>query len=732
MDQMHVEIPKNDAASSRAGVTVLTWGSQNADINQQYLPSVVSHLNHIFLKNHNPGHTAVQLAISDTPQNREMVSTLLAGTNIVYKLKTYNTPTINFPMNSKSIIDGAFDNHLVHSESVIEIYFSFWPASDNSARFSGYQSDLIDERLGVHVQYDIDTIHRFNPELNPERRNRNTRELNNFFSPTEKEITLEFNSYFHQNKNNAQLNAVVQAYQEKKRIAAMDSSANVLLEKLKNIISVLKDKVQKNQEIEAFSMHYRKMMLQIIGVNLTEEIKIILNKEKISLVESEKITECLENAILNIKNDENWAKLQFIHSVFEYLKHNPMTLEEKKTDEKVLLFKYFRECISRAEKSLNFAEVNKVIVYFKERHDDSEINLIKSNEDLQVLKKLISEMLSYLNPNSLVNQNIRVKLEDMFGSNQLHMNLVQIALELKAIFLNKEFFKTTIGKYFERLVNLSTEELFEAHEGLFLNVLKKLHECFEILNTGQDLAKDHILNIEEAILQTLSACLMGIHKRSELFNDEMIYDLSNESYIVGKQPDHTLSLPIKTFIKDGLDPVAMLKQMAKIAHDKDKQGFNLISYNCSSASMQVLAAGAGNKEWIFNQGELGTVFTPHIVYMRTREYLNELNNPYYEKPTPYFVAYKNCLDHYGNRAVSIAAKKDEIVKQSWGDIIKSGAEMIYSGGIAIALQTVGSVIFNQQKNLDDEATDVLKRKPNYNHMTKEERTRAQKRIRYNT
>src|SRR5690606_13377778 len=103
--------------SSRTGVTVYTWGSFDGQMKHQYLPEVTKHINSIYLQNHNPGHAAVQLTLSDTPENREMVSSILADTEIPYKIKTYKTSNIGYPMDSHNITDGTFDDASVYTES---------------------------------------------------------------------------------------------------------------------------------------------------------------------------------------------------------------------------------------------------------------------------------------------------------------------------------------------------------------------------------------------------------------------------------------------------------------------------------------------------------------------------------------------------------------------------------------------------------------------------------------
>lgn len=741
MDQIDI---RQHANSSRTGVTVFTWGSQDAHIKQQYLTSVASHLNSVFLQNHNPGHAAVQLTISDTPENLEMVSTILEGTGITYKVKTYHTPLINFPLNTTNMTQGSFDNHMANAESVIEVYFSFWPGDKNQGVFKNYQQDLAGERSGVPVNYNRDRLEELNPEIELEQRSSRRRTPKSFFRETESEITLGFTSIFHEVQGKPELNELVQSYQQYQIIATQLNFIDETQKKIKAVFEhTFKDGI-KNGQKEAISSSLRNALKKIIGLHVSGEINQLLSLDSVSKVEFEKIFEVFQTCRNNVKNKNDWLSIKFMSALYHYAEATPMSDQQKQRFAEIYEVKKLYFAALRVKKNnkdnVNIKKLNSFIV--KANLPEYSRKIMTDEQFLEFFASVKAKV-CHFDSNSMINQDIRIKIEDIIDS-RTQTNLAQKKLFLETILavelllsdearINNPEERNKIKESFELhskvIMQLYDEDLFNTKLDDFKQVFKYLQECHQMLWHAKEIDKKMISTTLNQLLDFTILYFDTTQRKANTLDPDMINQLSGQSYFLGKQPDHTLTLPIKTFIKDGLDPVAMLNQMANIAHET--QRFDLISYNCSNTTMEILSAGAGEKSWIFNQGELGTVFTPHIVYMRTREYLNELNDPYYEKPTPYFFAYKNLLDNYGSRAVAIAAKHEEISKQSFFGKIKSGIEMIYTGGVAIALETAGSIVFNEQKKLHDDATKCLKRHEDYEDMDGEEKIRARKRIRYN-
>jgi hypothetical protein len=103
----------------------------------------------------------------------------------------------------------------------------------------------------------------------------------------------------------------------------------------------------------------------------------------------------------------------------------------------------------------------------------------------------------------------------------------------------------------------------------------------------------------------------------------------------GLGPSHEIHLPIdlskldpNRLPSDGLNPLAMIDAMAKIA--KDGQEFNIIDNNCCVATSTALSCGAQdhmNRNLYFMQSEFyNAAFTPHSVMKAAIAYQKSINN----------------------------------------------------------------------------------------------------------
>jgi hypothetical protein len=228
---------------------------------------------------------------------------------------------------------------------------------------------------------------------------------------------------------------------------------------------------------------------------------------------------------------------------------------------------------------------------------------------------------------------------------------------------------------------------------------------------SQEFDEKMMVEIKKSLLKCLKKTLNEVSDQIDDINDEMINELTRGSYFVGRQPDHTLLVPIKTAFIDGLDAMAMIKEMANIA--KEKKEFDLITHNCSSTSARVLKSGAGEKGWIFDQGEWGAFFTPHIVHMRAREFLNQLNKSIYEPPKTSFFMYQRGLSFFGGRTVSAASQLYAGGKHPIKKAVLC-VDAFVSGATATALETAGDISFKIKDTLkrkyeayvDGESSDV--------------------------
>lgn len=729
IQQFEQQSPK----STRTGVTVYTWGSQDGQMKHQYLPEVAQHLNKVFLQSHNPGHASVQLTLSDTPENREMVSALLADTNIPYKAKTYKTPKIDYPMNSYSISEGAFDEASVYTESVIEVYFSYWPAGeddDESYSVTNYQDDLISERSGVPVHYNIDRLHQLNPELIPEKRNRSTRRIGNLFRQKEEEISLDFDSTVHQNQQTPFINNLTKVFQSYKMLSAQSDFIESVLKKLDGIKCVLTEKKSKENKEENFPKSLRLLVRKLMGNDNNINIIAILSKDKIN----QKDLKTIMNVISEKQNKHLdlvfWSRLKVMKILYEVLENHPLNAQQKALKEKIIyLRKIFLAAETLFKDDLNCLNTC-ISKYNLQAKDYDRLTQVETEQDLKALKEAIGELLDHDNPTNLIHQDVMVKIADIIGTNKLVKELIQMGMSMReSAYPNseegKQLFISNMNYYIQLIEACQKDMIFEDHLDELKQIEKDIKPFFLSFQETGLIDNNQANQLLTSVSRLLKEYFSSMNDKLQyVCSPETINELSGGNFIAGKQPDHQLGLPIKTFIKDGLDPIAMLKKMAEIV--KGQKSFNLVNHNCSNTTMQILAAGASDKGWIFDQGAFGTIFTPHVVYMRAREYLTQVNNPLYERPTPYYVAYKNYLDHYGSRAASIAADSENLSKESWGTIIKSYVDMTFSGAIALGLEMGGALIFSEQKRLDEEAMEGVKKLENYENMTPKEILRAKR------
>lgn len=725
--------------SSRTGVTVYTWGSYDGAIKNQYLPEVTHHINSVFLQNHNPGHASLLLTLADTPENREMVSTLLEGTGIHYKAKTYQTPKIGYPENSHTISDGAFDDASMYSESVIEIYFSYWPGDKNQGVFKDYQGDLVGERPGVPVQYNMQRLQQLNPQLTPEKRPHRGRSLSTLFRQTESEMTIGFSGFCHEIQGKQELNTLIKIYQQYQMVATKLEFIKKTEKKMQARFNHIFSDPLKLDQKEHFPGNLRKELRAIIEHNVSAEIDSILNLESISNSEFNKVNDLLIKVKDQEKQNTDWTQLSFIHALYEFSHATPLTVQQNKVFEELKPYKLLYLLALAAKNSKDGTRLNKIL---KVGDLPNLPKMVTDSKELQGLIDLLNKKIGHFNPQSLVNQDIRVKIEDILtpgrgeDDKQVKKLFLQAIFEIKELLSDESRFDVSHNEYHqiknELLKNImiianlrDKTEYFNKQMTQCNELCQHFVQVYNLFVLNKEIDKDLVKTTLNKMCQFALLHFDTLKKKADTISSDMINELSGQSYMMGKQPDHQVLVPTQTMIKEGLDPVAMLKEMANFA--REKKGFDLISFNCSNATMQILAAGAGKKGWCFTQGELGTIFTPHVVYMRAREYVNELNNPLYEHPTPYFFAYKEQLDYYGGRAVSIAAKKDKIMKEeSMFGIIKSGADMIFSGGIAMGLELAGSWVFGKQQQLHEEAMEGIKKLENYENMTPKEILRAKR------
>ena len=726
------QLDQQSPTSSRTGVTVYTWGSQDGQMKHQYLPEVTHHLNNVFLQNHNPGHASVQLTLSDTPENREIVSNLLADTDIPYKAKTYKTAKIGYPMDSHSINEAVFGDAVVYTESVIEVYFSYWPAGedDDSYSLTNYQNDLMSERSGIHVNYNFDRLHQLNPELMPEQRPRSTRRVGNFFRQKEEEIMLGFDGMVHQNQYTPFINTLANVFQSHGMLSAKSDFIESVLKKIEGIEDILEEKKLKAIDEERFPKSLKALISKLLEKDKNIDIQNILLKDKVNKKDLKTIITIIAEKKERHFDAVFWSKLKVMQSLYEVLENHPLNSQQMILKGKIVyLRKIFLAAEQLFENDLNC--LNSCIAkYNLQAKDYDRLTQVETEQDLDVLKEAIEELLDYDNPTALVHQDVIVKIGDVMGSNKLVKALIQMGMNMREFeYANteegKQLFTKNMNDYLSLIEQCHKSEIFEDFKDELKKTKKEIKKFLLSFNeTGlldQNKANQLLISVRSLLKEYFSS-MNG--KLRHICSPETINELSGGNFISGKQPDHQLLLPVKTVIKEGLDPVLMLKQMVAIV--KSKKEFNLINHNCSNTVMQILAAGAGEKSWIFNQGELGTIFTPHVVYMRTREYLTQVNNPLYERPTPYYVAYKNYLDHYGSRAAAIAADGQNLCKKSWPTVIKSYADMAFSGGMAMGLELAGSWVFGQQQKLDEEAIEGIKKLENYENMTPKEILRAKR------
>lgn len=178
--------------------------------------------------------------------------------------------------------------------------------------------------------------------------------------------------------------------------------------------------------------------------------------------------------------------------------------------------------------------------------------------------------------------------------------------------------------------------------------------------------------------------LFDSNNRIRLFQGEATLAMMHRMHTQGHPPDNVVTLPLKNGEQEGIDPEEMLKQMNHFATSKDR--FRLIDNNCSVTASEILAKGAKDRGWLFEQKAMGqSIVTPQVVYQNAVQYSSTLRNP---ELTPPVVGY---YTQSQNKLSQIAASNfAQAVHGNAGLTSKSANTLVGIAALSIAATLASS------------------------------------------
>lgn len=573
-------------------VEAYIWGAESSDDNTQN--KGIMHTMEQLLWGGNVGHAAIKLSLADTPENTALVQKYLHNTGVHVQTKHYETRSSG-------------DNTIAYQEDVIEVYFSWWPSGSDSYRFSSYNEDCIHERIGVHVEANPDI-----GEIPQEKRM--THGLLG-----KREIALGTKSVLHMAGLSEQEAAYAQAYQK-----------GVLLAEDLTALLILADKIKVKSTKESLSKNDKFLIERFFPGESLE------NMTEFSNAVSQKL-----DTVKQLQQD----------SEYEYI----MALVNLNGSEGKKQFELAPEELEISEQNENLGNI---LTYLKG-------DVIETRVDFLGLSYMISgKSLDYLCKLKYVDANgVEKNLIEKDENNQMiiPVNIPEVVAALKARLEqdtdpnNPSSFASRAegvkSKYRIRSVLECVERAEACHDLIdSINVIKALSpdsdKSVMISDINKKLQEDPLkgsfpfILVENNIHEVLNAISQFlVDEKKSILNmsaeDRKILEsqygrrvLDNVSF-EGRDPDDTVTLPIKTLDEPGLDAEKMLKTMAEFA--TSGQAFNLVSNNCSVTTSTILSAAADpQRSPIFERYDFeDAIATPQNVRDNAIIYISSLIDPNY-------------------------------------------------------------------------------------------------------
>lgn len=593
-------------SKTRVCVTLYTWGTQTYSSPVDEYDRGLSHAAQTALWGGNYGHASLLLTIPDTLQNRVLVDKYLVDTGIPVEYKNYQVKTIYYYKDRPPVIT----DKNAYKENVIEIYFSWWPNhQDNTFSFKKYNKDCMLEREGQEfgfsdfwqdylvpeISHTSDALLKgagaTNVTLGPAHV---THEKG--FNPKEKAVLRTFQDLTHVRR---QMKTLKQLYRHSLEALSDEKPKKIKQADIaiaKNMFPELK---WEKMDAEQFHGKIKKKIDQLIPTMVAMLYEHAAALTKLNGVEAAvKAKKSLKSEI-----KMTGSQLNQYHKLLKKMKKQHIilasiaqmnTLNRMIKEEKTL-----SQLFPNGVTASNFQDIKDYLQFqldptmegalaqhyeFLKGKRTAQINFFKSFNKIEEVKKIHA-----LCKDSKVSPILKIgKQEDLKKKLEMHQHAL-----------------IEMGIPFDSLLKMSPEQLE-----------KKLQP---------------FLNVRQSPYYGLFAEVMqssNIDVFAEL-ESEKVKQLFEQAHTRGNPPSQIAYLPIKTEGNAGLDIERMLATMRAFA--RQGNAFNIINNNCAVTSGEILAAGAEENGYLFEQRALNRFATPQMVYNNAVEYLSALTKPAKQK-----------------------------------------------------------------------------------------------------
>lgn len=652
--------------ATRTGVSVFTWGSENYSSDPMEYDTGMSHFAKTQLLGGNVGHASILLALPDTQENRELVAAHLEGTGIPVETKKYETKQVEF-------VDGkpVKTDKNAYEESVIEVYFSWWPNLEtNGFSFNSFSADCIAERSGVDTHFSP----QWKQYLDPDVRRASAGVLSALTNST---ITLQSANIVHERGyTEDELNIL--------HTAQYNQFNNNLYETACRVFNNLDKLVRSDRLSQPLSMTNQIMLRKIFP------------ERELDLTDLKKLRAQVLTRTNEISNLVNISTFDYVRALAKL-----NTTESDLTDSEKEMFSRIQN-IRLLSKSLNVGEFARLNNYEK-----NQINgLLATAYPEQFPHGVTSD--NFTDLVKLVKKDCDPAIEG--GLANLNKDIIakgdrQILNECIQGIDNSRELLAAINAY----ENASDENKEEAKQ-VMLVCLAKIPTLNETYNNESSPYNDDYLAVLKSRVESLVTPSRNGHYYKTLkdvmnypgndFTQSLLTDRTKivlqEGMVEGHRPNHKVDIPLQESSENGLDPEAMLQQMALFANQG--RGFNLVNNNCSVTSSAILARGAKEHGWVFEQGAFGnSIANPQMVYNNAMQFSSTKREALVPPATGWFTSTQNYLAGLSIHHTAEATKPEASHMSRIGNTL--GA--LSSGIFASAMMLVNAFGASSEAHFED-------------------------------
>ncbi len=598
--------------ATRTGVSVFTWGSEAYSSDPVEYNTGMSQFASTSILGGNVGHASILLSLPDTEENRQLVATYLRGTHIPVETKKYETK-------EALVVDGKAvkTDRTVYEESVIEVYFSWWPNSETKGfAFNTFSEDCIAERKGVDAKYDKHWAKYLDPEVR-----RASSGIKSLLPSST--ITLRAAHVVHDRGQSPEELKLLQFAHDVDFYDNQYQSAYRLWKKL-------------DEQVRAGNTRPR--------LALTDEIIIrkIFPGQTVDLTNSSILRSQVLDRLNDISNQASISKFEYIRALADFNPHAAALNEaESVIYNQIQNIRSLSRIIGdKTFENLSTYDKNQIRNFMAGAYPERFPEGMTSDNFVEI-SALVSQDCDRKNVNGLAYSH-----NDILDRGDVHQlyECIHGIDSARELYANIEAFEKAddAGKV--------------AAKNAILESLEKLPSLNLLFNSADSPLRDDFIpvlksNVGNLVLPSKNGRYFkkfteimqypGNDLNASLLNDRTRVVLQ-EGMSEGHRPSHKVDIPFRSEIANGLDPEAMLQQMALFANQGS--AFNLVNNNCSVTSSAVLARGAMEHSWVFEQGAFGnSIANPQMVYNNAMQFASTKRDELIPPATSWYTSAQNYL-----------------------------------------------------------------------------------------